>query len=102
MGVFVVSSTSGLQWQSEIGTLFGFLTWRQERLINLKSKREERGLIRMNLSIGGGDQNDNMALLVGGQNSNKLDKISIPEAITVNGRDILEIQNQSENTENFK
>ena len=52
-----------------------------------------------------------LALLVGRQNSNKMDKISIPKAIAGYGKDILEMQNgkkflemrnETNNAENFK
>ena len=55
----------------------------------------------MNLSTRGSDQNNNMCLLVGGEMSNKIEKISIPETITRVGRDILEMRNQTKNAEKF-
>ena len=65
----------------------------------------------MNLGIRGSDQKNRLALLVGRQNSNKMDKISIPKAIAGYGKDILEMQNgkkflemrnETKNAENFK
>ena len=55
----------------------------------------------MNQSFGRIDQNDKMALLVGGALANKIDKINIPKAIKENERDILEIWDETKNMEKF-
>ena len=59
-------------------------------------------ILCMNLGVQQSHHNDYMALLLGGIFSNKIDKISIPKAIVENGRDILEMRNQTKNKEKFK
>ena len=94
----------------DLGTAVAFGDLHTVRILDLDTKEMEQFEVKvrgefitcMNLSTRESDQNDKMALLVGGYNSNKLDKISIPKAIAENGRDILEIQNGTKKTENFK
>ena len=79
-----------------------FLDLQTKEMDEIKVKAGGEFINCMNLSTRGNDQNNNMALLVGGSKSNKIDKINIPEAIAKLGKYILEMQNRPINTENFK
>ena len=78
-----------------------FLDLETREMDQFEVKAEGKFITCMNLSIGGIDQKDKISLLVGRRNSNKIDKISIPKAISENGREILEIKNGMKNAEKF-
>ena len=54
------------------------------------------------LSISRADENQEMTLLVGGQNSNKVGKITVPQTITKLGKHILEIRDRPRKTQKFQ
>ena len=79
-----------------------FLELETRKMSQFKVKINEKSILCMNLSIGERDHNNNVDLLIGRQNSNKMEKICISKAIARNARDILEMQNETKNFENFK
>ena len=93
----------------DLGTAVAVGDWDSVRLLDLQTKEMGQFEVKaggkfiqcMNLSIRGSYQCDNMTLLVGAEDSNKIIKIIIPAAIAKLGKKILEMQNQSKNTEKF-
>ena len=79
-----------------------FLDLQTKEMGQFEVKAGGESITCMNLSMGQIDQNNDMVLLVGGAFSNKMDKISIPEAIAGYGKNILKMQNEMKNVENFK
>ena len=93
----------------DLGTAVAVGDYDIVRILDLEKKEMGQSEVKagvdwincMNLSIGGKDRNDGMTLLVGGKDSIKIDKISIPEAIAENGKSILEMRHLLKNTEKF-
>ena len=91
----------------DLGTAVAVGDWNSVRLLDLQTRDMKKTEVEaggysiycMNLGIRGSDQKNRLALLVGGQNSNKMDKISILKAIAGYGRNILEMRNRPKNTE---
>ena len=100
----------GLSCLFDLGTAVAVVDYDTLRFLNMETKKMKKVKVKtgvewincINLVIGGSDPNDEMVLLVGDYNFNKIDKIGIPQTILKLGKDFFEMEKKYKNRDKME